>query len=297
MIIAIGLIAAAATVFAYSYWNPRKDSGSPEAQSLSDSSASQSAPTKSAPGARGNVYAHDPSIVTDGGECETLQSAVPIPQQKSQNEKAVIPPRAPQNGFLKPTPSPPDLMLPPARPNPSIPKPSTGLRPPPSAASSLRAPPTHTSRPNSAFAPSASTLPPQSRPLRKVLLAPGHSPLDWAALTRSPPSSTYLRGSDVPPNRLIRVTPSMLKAHNGRKGTYPWGVFGGRVYNLKPYADFHPGGVPELMKAAGNEKGDALFREVHPWVSWENMLGECCVGILVSEEEGRKEEARMEEMD
>jgi hypothetical protein len=25
--------------------------------------------------------------------------------------------------------------------------------------------------------------------------------------------------------------------------------------------------------------------EVHPWVNWENMLGECMVGIMVSEEQ------------
>ena len=49
---------------------------------------------------------------------------------------------------------------------------------------------------------------------------------------------------------------------------------------------FHPGGVDQLMRAAGMEKdGEKLFNEVHPWVSWENMLGECLVGILVSESE------------
>ena len=49
---------------------------------------------------------------------------------------------------------------------------------------------------------------------------------------------------------------------------------------------FHPGGVNELMKAAGREKdGERLFLEVHPWVSWESMLGECLVGIVVGEED------------
>ena len=42
------------------------------------------------------------------------------------------------------------------------------------------------------------------------------------------------------------------------------------------------------MRAAGKEKeGERLFNEIHPWVSWENMLGECLVGILVSESEGK----------
>lgn len=40
---------------------------------------------------------------------------------------------------------------------------------------------------------------------------------------------------------------------------------------------------------------------MHPWVSWENMLGECLVGILVGEDEGQAngeaEENALEEMD
>lgn len=49
---------------------------------------------------------------------------------------------------------------------------------------------------------------------------------------------------------------------------------------------FHPGGVNELMKGAGREKdAERLFMEVHPWVNWEGLLGECLVGILVSEDE------------
>ena len=60
--------------------------------------------------------------------------------------------------------------------------------------------------------------------------------------------------------------------------------------------NFHPGGVNELMRGAGRPDAERLFNEVHPWVSWENMLGECLVGILVSENEVQKEDA-MEEMD
>lgn len=65
---------------------------------------------------------------------------------------------------------------------------------------------------------------------------------------------------------------------------------------------FHPGGVDQLMRGAGKEKeGERLFNEVHPWVSWENMLGECLVGILVGEDEGQAngeaEENALEEMD
>ncbi len=65
---------------------------------------------------------------------------------------------------------------------------------------------------------------------------------------------------------------------------------------------FHPGGVDQLMRGAGKEtEGEKLFNEIHPWVSWENMLGECLIGILVSENEvqgnGTEHEDEMEKMD
>ena len=70
----------------------------------------------------------------------------------------------------------------------------------------------------------------------------------------------------------------------------------GKVYNMTPYMDFHPGGVDQLMRGAGKEGAEKLFLEIHPWVSWESMLGECLVGVLVSEQEGEAD-GRMEEMD
>jgi len=38
-------------------------------------------------------------------------------------------------------------------------------------------------------------------------------------------------------------------------------MFLGTIYNITPYMDFHPGGVPELMRAAGID-GTLLFDEV-----------------------------------
>jgi cytochrome b involved in lipid metabolism len=93
--------------------------------------------------------------------------------------------------------------------------------------------------------------------------------------------NSKLRGAHLPPE-LITVTPSMLKAHNGRKGRDAWTSYQGKVYNVSPYLPFHPGGKGELLRGAGKDSGK-LFMEVHPWVNWDGMLGECLVGILVSE--------------
>ena len=203
---------------------------------------------------------------------------------------------------------PSSLMPPPSQTTPKPtsplvpPKPPTALRPPRLTAATLRVPPQRSQQSSSSFlAPSTSTLPPPSRPSKKVLLEPGHSPLDWAHLTANPPTPTFLRGADVPPN-LIRVPPSLLKYHNGRKDKTgkrkdAWGVYQGRVYNMTPYLDFHPGGRDQLMRGAGKEKdSEKLFNEIHPWVSWENMLGECLVGIFVSENEASVA-GGMEDMD
>lgn len=203
--------------------------------------------------------------------------------------------------MMPPPPRPTTAMRPPPK-SPSL---TTPLHPPPSTASTLRVPslttrslpPSTSSLGGSTL--STSTLPLPQRPSRKVLLAAGHSPLDWANLLRNPPTPSYFRGPNLPPH-LIRVPPSLLRTHNGRKGNNAWGVFQGKVYNLTPYLNFHPGGVGELLRGAGKvEEGEKLFKEIHPWLNWESILGECLIGILVSESEGLKgaEEDDLDGMD
>lgn len=180
------------------------------------------------------------------------------------------------------TSSPPRLNAPASLgPMAAPPRPGNGfVRPPPSAAASLRVP-LQKAYLNTSMAPTSSIMPPGKQVSRKVILEPGHSPLDWAALTSDP--KAQLRGKDAPAN-LIRVTPDQLKRQNGRKGKDAWTVYHGKVYNITPYLPFHPGGVGEIMRGAGKDSVK-LFMEVHPWVNWEGMLSECLVGILVSEEE------------
>lgn len=140
---------------------------------------------------------------------------------------------------------------------------------------------------------------PPTKPNRKVILEPGHSPLDWARLCRTAPSEV-LRGPDVAPG-LLRVTPSMLekygrprKPRSKEKGGVTtgdvekqemvWMALEGKVYNITAYIPFHPGGEGELLRAAGKD-GTSLFMKTHSWVNVEGMLGGCLIGILVSEEE------------
>jgi cytochrome b involved in lipid metabolism len=170
----------------------------------------------------------------------------------------------------------PGLMAPPSLPTGALRIPSTGSLPNRAPLSS-----------NSSLLPLAA--PPIPNPRKKVILSPGHSPLDWADLQRSSPNLSGVL-------KLIRVTPSMLKTQNGRKGKPAWSSYKGKVYNLTPYLPFHPGGEGEIRRAAGKD-GEKLFLEIHPWVNWDNMLGQCLVGILVSENDPLANRHEMDDID
>lgn len=221
----------------------------------------------------------------------------------------------------KPDMPPPSLSVP--RRAPSIPsaaasarqgglqKPSgfSNLAPPPSAASSLRVPQQKVlvnTKMQPANTLSTSTQHPSSRPSRKVILSPGHSPLDWAALTKdpSPTAPVKLRGvnavTELGPLRMGRIPHKRLKQQTGRKGKDAWTSYQGKVYNISAYLDFHPGGKDELMKGAGRSS-DHLFAEVHPWVNWDGMLAGCLIGMLVSDDDpmalGNEADNDLDEMD
>ncbi|PQK09948.1 hypothetical protein BB8028_0002g02720 [Beauveria bassiana] len=192
----------------------------------------------------------------------------PIPSTSSSSASSMMPPPPPPPpSRLSAAPRPPTLGQFPAANSAQrarAPIPNRGPRS--SSSSGLAPPPTHTSVPT-------------TKPSRQVTLEPGHSPLDWARLSGGPGAD--LRGVPAA-TPYLRVTPSMLRRQTGRRGTDAWMALGGKVYNVTPYAKFHPGGVPELMRGAARD-GTRLFGEVHPWVNYENMLTACLVGILVEE--------------
>lgn len=120
------------------------------------------------------------------------------------------------------------------------------------------------------------TARPQQKP-GKIALKPGHSPLDWAQLKSS---GKNLRGNppQSPLARSGRISTQELQKHTSIEDC--WTVLEGTVYNITPYLDFHPGGVPQLLRAAGKD-GTKLFAELHPWVNYAMMLDKCAVGIYI----------------
>ncbi|KAG9944537.1 hypothetical protein KCU85_g7863, partial [Aureobasidium melanogenum] len=221
---------------------------------------------------------------TNMSEPDTKDTMPPPSFPAATSQQRAMPP--PPKPALKPSPAPSSLMPPPSFPAPNSQQRannSSSLMPPPSRPnrSNLGVPAIPARQPPLSAAAQARAPPPRidtpKSSSSKVKLAPGYSPLDWASLAASKNLSNV--------SSFTRVTPSMLAEKNGRKGYDAWSVYNGKVYNITPYAPFHPGGRGELLRAAGRD-GTKLFMEVHPWVNWEGMLNSCLVGVLVSETEG-----------
>ncbi|KAG6886701.1 hypothetical protein C0992_002755 [Termitomyces sp. T32_za158] len=133
------------------------------------------------------------------------------------------------------------------------------MPPPPLPQLAQRTPGSHLVAPSTNPSSTLTVLETTQRPAkpsrnRKVALAPGHSPLDWANLKTS---GKDLRGVET----LLRIPPSVLKQHNKRDDA--WAAFYGKVYNITPYMAFHPGGEKDLMRVAGRD-GTKLFGTVAP---------------------------------
>uniref|UniRef100_A0A0B6ZU98 Cytochrome b5 reductase 4 n=1 Tax=Arion vulgaris TaxID=1028688 RepID=A0A0B6ZU98_9EUPU len=108
---------------------------------------------------------------------------------------------------------------------------------------------------------------------KKVTLTPGHSLMDWIRLGRRGDLSGVGSGK-------LNITAGQLAVHNTQKDI--WMAIRGKVYNLTPYLEYHPGGIDELMRAAGKD-GTDLFDEIHNWVNVESMLDKCLIGSLIGD--------------
>lgn len=108
-------------------------------------------------------------------------------------------------------------------------------------------------------------------PRNKVALKPGFSLVGWIRLTNSGEDLTGTKG------RRFSVSKEELAKHSSESDC--WLAIRGKVYNITRYLEYHPGGVPELMRGAGKD-ATSLFDEVHPWVNIEQLLAKCYVGPL-----------------
>lgn len=68
-----------------------------------------------------------------------------------------------------------------------------------------------------------------------------------------------------------------VKAHNTMEDG--WSVINGVVYNMTPYARFHPGGA-DILKAAMGRDSTRLFHKYHSWVNVQALMDRCIIGIL-----------------
>ena len=124
---------------------------------------------------------------------------------------------------------------------------------------------------------SAATTAAVNRGRRKVPLGPGYSAIDWARLVNSGQDQANLAPDDKAKFRKEGVSKEELAKHHTLEDC--WVSLHGHVFNMTAYLNYHPGGKPELMRAAG---GDAtpLFMETHAWVNVGYLLKNCHVGEL-----------------
>lgn len=106
----------------------------------------------------------------------------------------------------------------------------------------------------------------------KVALRPGFSLVGWVKYASNNENLSGITGPR------IDVTLDELKKHDQPDDC--WMAIRGKVYNVTAYADYHPGGVEELMRGAGINATE-LFDETHSYVNYETLLQKCYVGRLV----------------
>lgn len=104
----------------------------------------------------------------------------------------------------------------------------------------------------------------------KVELSRNRSLMDWIRLA----------SGKILAKKQMSVDHIELVKHNRREDC--WVHIFGQVYDVTSYLEFHPGGVPELMRVAGSD-ATGLFNHYHPWVNYQGMLNSCLVGRFVGD--------------
>ncbi|KAF1771709.1 hypothetical protein GCK72_003536 [Caenorhabditis remanei] len=105
----------------------------------------------------------------------------------------------------------------------------------------------------------------------KVALAPGKGFMDWLRLTANKHLAKRITGG---------VDHDELMKHDTKEDC--WVHLFGTVYDVTKYLDFHPGGIPELLRAGGRD-ATPLFNQYHAWVNYESFLKACVVGPFIGD--------------
>ena len=95
----------------------------------------------------------------------------------------------------------------------------------------------------------------------------GYSQLDWAVVQSTLPP--------LDPPRAISL--QELRYHRTPQDC--WCVLATRVYDITPYLPYHPGGIKQLMRGAGQD-ATTLFMQYHPWVNIHTVLQACYLGWI-----------------
>nr|CAD2146588.1 unnamed protein product [Meloidogyne enterolobii] len=111
----------------------------------------------------------------------------------------------------------------------------------------------------------------------KVPLKPGRGLLDWIRLSNASRMTSH--------PLVASVDYIELSKHCSEHDC--WILLFDTVYDVTRYLEFHPGGIPQLMRAAGSDATE-LFNELHRWVNYKSMLKNCVIGPFVGQREKLK---------
>lgn len=128
------------------------------------------------------------------------------------------------------------------------------------------------------------TLPKKRQPRTKQpTLRPGFGLNDWLTLLRHAKDLSQRRGAPI--RRSIPL--SEVRTHN--KPYDGWMILRGKVYNIAPYLQYHPGGSEILEKCLGRD-ATRLFDRYHSWVNLEGLIGPLLLGYVEIEKKGGGED-------
>lgn len=105
--------------------------------------------------------------------------------------------------------------------------------------------------------------------------------MHWMKLIDADPDLAGRRGAP-----LRCITREELARH--ASAADGWLAVNGRVYNIVPYIEFHPGGAQYIRKLLGTDATEAVARH-HAWVNIDGLVGTLELGWLAADEDREDE--------